>query len=43
MALIVERTWKTLIDGQRITRQGWYLFGALPLFVRDLNARDPWY
>lgn len=36
-AVIVERRWME----QSVRRRGWYLFGVLPLYVRDDDYRPP--
>ncbi len=39
--MIVKRVWKQTSQGGLVSwyREGWYLFGFIPLYVRDLTDR----
>lgn len=48
--MISQRLWVTVrkrkslecylgrVDKWRVVRQGWFLFGVLPLFIKDVNV-----
>ena len=40
--MITKRVWIQTVprSGREWLREGWYLFGILPLYVRDLTARE---
>lgn len=40
--MIIHKTWLQTKHGGRLEwqREGWYLFGFLPLYVRDLGPRE---
>ena len=43
--MIVKKKWLQLDnrDGSRVAewkREGWYLFGFIPIYLRDLEARE---
>lgn len=41
MALIEKRLWRAtpVKNGPEILQEGWYLFGFIPLYIRDMSAR----
>ena len=41
--MIVKKTWKQLDHGHVWLREGWYLFGILPLFIHDVTSRGVFY
>ncbi len=41
--MIIKKVWVQVRDGglpHEWYREGWYLFGFLPLYVRDMTGRD---
>lgn len=37
--MIVNRKWICRIKGTSVSREGWYLFGLVPLYIRDVTPR----
>ena len=42
MATIVKKKWLMQVNkiGPEFDQEGWYLFGFIPLYVRDLSRRE---
>lgn len=36
--MIVKRVWMETRGGAEYRREGWYLFGIVPLYLRDMTA-----
>ena len=40
--MIIKRVWLQVAEGglREWRREGWYLFGVLPLYIRDIDPRE---
>jgi hypothetical protein len=38
--MIIKRRWEARYSSRILIREGWYLLGIIPLYVRDLGSRE---